>query len=609
LRFYETVALVALLVLSFTLGVLSRIGFTTPYQGMLFVFLATFVGALTRVLWGAIERGDIRYGEKVILRLGRGLPPHVMKVRMLILEVSLLGIVGLVSYILTVRPRLNPLIGLTMIGLAASAVVSLFLTRIVGSSLISSRKTNAEVELPFLLAFMKVLSATHLTFYELLDIISESEALKWWSREIRFAKKLSRMMNISLVNALEMMASAHPSKTVKEMFTRLAVAGSMIGEVREVVDRVFSYVYDRLTQRIASLVDRLDILNGMILFGFMFMPILLATISPIARMQPIGILGLTLVFEVPLAILVYTLITAIYPSGFAVKPGSSLVLLGVASVLIIAVAGAVYLAPVVTAPPTKTDVQPGIPIELFFVIVAAALVPTTVLSELLYRQVETYSSLIKLSTDVAEVSASLGENFVTLLQEKAHQYGERVQRLARNIVAGYTSSYLRRALTSRAPTIFHASFVEMLMYAILLGAPYTALKSMMETYEALLKIYDRAKSVSRTLEGMIVSLAGMMGFFIEYLAKTFASFAKTVSEAVQAAGTVQIPPMVRSFMVSTGVYTTVSVATLISILIVALLTGKTRGGTVVFGFRTALLAFLAYAAATMIVRLFAPSPV
>jgi len=609
LRFYEVVALVVLLVLSFVLGVLSRVGYTSPYQGILFVFLATFIGVLSRVLWNVIEREDIRYGEKVLLRLGRSLPLHIMKARMLVLEISLLGIVGLASYMLTVRPQLSPLIGIAIVALTASAVLSLFLTRIIGASLISARKTSAEVELPFLLAFMKVISATHLTFYELLDIISDSEAFKWWSQELKFAKKLSRIMNISMVNTLELMASAHPSKTVKEMFTRLAIAGSMIGEIREVVERVFSYIYDKLTQKIASLVDRLDILNGLLLLGFMFMPIILTTMSPLIGMQPISIIGLILIIEAPLAILVYALLSAIYPSGFAVKPSTMLVLLSVASVLVILIVGGIYLAPIITAPPTKLDVQPGIPLELFFVIVIAALTPTTILSELLYRHVETYSLLIKLSTDVAEVSVSLGENFVMLLQEKAPQYGERVQRLARNIATGYISPYLRKVIIASAPTIFHASFVEMLMYALLFGAPYTALKSMMETYEALLKIYDRTKSASRTLEGMIVSLAGMLGFFVEYLAKTFASFARTVTAAIRVAGAMQIPPMVRSFIVSGGLFSIVSVVTMISILIVALLTGKTRGGTLVLGFRTALLAFLAYAATTILVRYFAPSPI
>jgi len=609
LRFYEVAAVVVLIVLSFTLGVLSRVGYASPYFASIFVFFAAFIGVLTRVLWNAVEKMDIRYGEKLILRLGRGLPPYVMKVRMLILEVSLLGIVAVVSYVLTARIQFNFLTVVVALALAASAAVSLFLTRIIGASMISTRKTSAEVELPFLLAFMKVISVTHLTFYELLDIISESEAFKWWSREIRFAKKLSRLMNISLVNALELMASAHPSKTVREMLARLAVAGSMIGEVREVVERVFSYVYDRLTQRIASLVDRMDIVNGLLLFGFMFLPIILATMSPLVGMTPASILALILIIEAPLAILLYAMLSALYPSGFAVRPSTTLVILSAASLLVIAAGGGAYLAPVVSAPPAKTDVQPGIPLEVFFAVVAAALVPPTVLAEMLYRQVEVYSSLIKLSTDVAEAAASLGENFVTLLQEKAPQYGERVEKLVKNIASGYTSPYLRKVVTVRAPTIFHASFVELLMYSVLLGAPYAALKSMTETYEALLKIYDRTRSASKTLEGMIVSLAGMLGFFVEYLAKTFASYARSVAEAMRSAGTAAIPPMVRSFVVSYGVFSTISIVTIISILVVALLTGKTRGGSVVLGFRTALLAFLVYAAATLAVRYFVPSPV
>jgi len=608
LRFYEVVAVVVLLLLSFALGVLSSSGYTSPYYALIFIFLATFISVFSRAIWDAIEKMDVAYAEKVVLSLGRGLPPYVMKARMLVLEISLLGIIAIVSYVLTARVSFTPLLGLVVLLLVASAVISLFLTRIIGASMISARKTSAEVELPFLLAFMRAISATHLTFYEIMDIISESEAFKWWAREIRFVKKLSRLMNVSLVNALELMASAHPSKTAREMLMRLAVAGSMIGEVREVVDRVFSYVYEKLTQKIASLVDKLDIVNGLLLFGFMFVPILQATMAPITGASPVSVLGIILVIEMPLAILVYALLSAIYPSGFAIKPGTSITLLSIASAMVIVVAGGIYLAPIVTAPPTAGNVQPGIPLELFFAITAVALAPTAVLAELLYRQVETYSALIKLSTDVAEVSASLGENFVKLLQEHAPRYGKRVEKLVRSVTSGYTSPYLRRVVTMKAPTIFHASFVELLVYAILLGSPYTVLRQMTETYEALQKIYDKTKSASRTLEGMVVSLAGMLGFFIEYLSKTFASFARTIAVATQTAGSAMIPSMVRSFMVSTVVFSAISVATIISILLVALFVGKTRGGTVVLGFRSALLAFLAYASATLIVRYLVPSP-
>jgi len=603
-KFYEAIAVAVLVILSFTLGILSRTGFIPPQYSIIFIMLLSFSSLAFHAVWKAVERSDISYLERSLLRTGRGLPLYVLKIRMILLEVSVLGIVAILSYALSSGTAFSPMIFVLITALGASIAVSFLMLRVVGSSLASMRKTGAEVELPFLLAFMKTISATHVTFYELLEMISESVAFRWWSQEISFAKKLSRVLNTSLPRTLEVMASYHPSKTASEMLRRLSTAGLTIGEVSDVVDRIFSHIYDKLTQKITTLVDRLDIVFGVMLLGFMFLPVMLVTMAPLRGVTPQGALMLMAVVEAPQAILIYALLSALYPSGFAVRPSKYLTALGVASILAVVITAGIYMRPLLLTAPVQSNIAPGIPDEVFIAVTMAVLIPPTVLSELLYRRMELYSRFVKLATDAAEISASLGENFTTVLQRMAKQYGEDVGKLVDDIMSSYTSSYLRKVVVARAPTVFHASFIEMLEYSILLGAPYTALKKMSETYESLLKTYEKTKTTSRAFEGMFIALAGAMGFFIEYLAKMFSSFSKSVEAA--GGGGLAIP-FAGFLTMSGGTFLALSVATVVSIVIVGLFVGKMRAGSVLLGFKTSLLLFVVYEVASLITRYLVPS--
>ena len=617
MKYYEALAVVFLLLASFIIGVQAGINKTNSYPILGLILLVFFLIYSFGWVTKALEKSALSYASKKILYMGRGVPTSLIRLQIILLEVGILGFMLGLGLIFALGPkaRSNIFVPLVLFGFMAMIGISLVLIRLRGSLAIATRKTSVEVEFPFLLALMKALSATHLSLYDLLNIISESQALKAWAKEINLAKRLSGTMSISLLQAMALIADTHPSALVRDTFKRIVIVGNLAGTIRDVVDRTFSFVFDKLNMRLTSLVDKLDMINGLLMFGFMFMPIILATIAPLSNMSVIGVVGMVLIIEVPMSLLTYALLSAMYPSGFAAKPGATATALAIFSIIIIFILTGVYLAPIVsyslephgrleyiTNPP-----QPGLRMEFLALGGILALLPPTILAEALYRKVSTYSKLIQVTTDAAEIAASLGENFITVFTRESYRYGDKIRKLVRSIVESYQTPLFRKALVAKAPTIFHATFLEALLYTLMVGAPAPVLNGLTEAYENLTRLWDKTKSVTRTLEGMIISLSAMLGFFIQYLYKMFYGFAQAIQQAMQAGGQYAASSM-SLLSINPSIFLVLYALTSLSVIIVSLFTGKTRGGSLVFGFRTALLAFTLYQILSIIVVHFVKGP-
>ena len=416
-------------------------------------------------------------------------------------------------------------------------------------------------------------------------------------------------MGLSLFQTISVISDTHPSKLVRDTFKRIVIVGNLSGTIRDVVERTFAFVYNKLDNRLNRLTDNLDMINGVLMFGFMFTPILMAIMAPLSRMSSVGISIMVMAIEVPTAILMYAVLTAVFPSGFAIKPSTGTTILATFSMLLVFVVTGIYVGPILSyslSPHSQAEYlfnppKPGMSIEVYTAIVTGLLFPPAIVGELLYRKVNLYSTLIKITTDVAEVSASLGENFITLFTRESHRYGKSARTLVRSIVEGYQTPIFRKVIVSKAPTIFHASFLETLLYTLMIGAPATVLKGLTESYESLTKIWDKTRSISRTVEGMILSLSGVLGFFLEYMHKIFMGFAQSIHSATRNGGATFISSVTNILSINPTVFVTLSAITSISIVVVSLMVGKTRGGSLIFGFRTALVAFLIYQTATILV--------
>jgi archaellum biogenesis protein FlaJ (TadC family) len=616
LRFYEAIAIIFLYILSFVFGIFAKVNHLNPHPFIATALLIFFLTYSFGWIYRYLEASSLRYATKKLLYMGRGIPRSLIKTQVVVLELSVIAIISIASYMVLAGPRIGfpPILPVVLAAFIATLGISLAIVRIRSAFTISSRKTSVEVELPFLLALMRALSETHLSLYDLLSIIEKSAALRAWAREIHLAKRMSAVMNVSLLQAIATLADTHPSATVRDIFKRIVTVGNLAGTIREVVDRAFSYVFERLESRLTRLTEKLDILNGVMMFAFMFLPIILVTVTPIMGQSVVDVLAMSIIIEVPGILVIYAFLSHMYPSGFVMATPRTLLFIAALSMSLIILFSGIYLQPIVAAylagygALMNTRIEPGLSEYLFYLMVGLTLLPVVIYSELWFSKVKAYTALIRVATDAADTSASLGENFATVFERLAMNRGEKVARLARSIIEGYRSEVFRKAIVLRAPSTFHASFIETLLYALVIGAPPKVLKSLTKSYEILTNLWERTSRISGALEGMIVSLGGMIGFFIKYLEKMFTGLHEMLQQASQVSGTGFVAAF-QIFRLDVNVYAVVTTITLLSLIIVSLFTGKTRGGSLVYGFRTSLMSFLVYVLVRIAVDLFVESPI
>lgn len=600
MKIYEVVAVSSLLLISFAFGVITRVYNLNFIVSVLVISLFFFTLLTFLKVHSSLEQTQLNTLSKKMVLMGRGIPTSFIRKQILLVEIAIITILTLSTYnLITLRVgKADPLLIISLIGSAILLVVSLYLIRFRVSFTIASRKTSAEVELPFFLSFIWSMSETHLTLYDLFSMIERSVALKAWSKEIAFAKKLASALNTSLIQALNTLSETHPSPIVKDIFKRIVTVGHGTGSARNVVRKAFRYIYEQMQDRLLKLTEKLDVVNGVIIFGFLFLPIILATTSPISGYTAVDVFFITLIVEVSLSLIMYAFISHIYPSGFVIITPKYLTLMSFISVFFSMVFIFIYLHPALTTihlitMPQVDVMNWGLHEHVLFVLVITSLTPSFIYSEMWLRRVRNYVCLLKLISDAVEVSVSTGENFVSVLERMMLRESQQVQRLVRMLVSGYRSDDVRRMIVSKAPSIFYASFIEAVLYSLLIGAHPKVLTTIVNTYESMERVAERIGRLSRTLEVMIVCLSGMLGFFIKYLEKMFSNFFGLISAAgkefymTQAIFTVfQFSPS--TFVALTGV-------SLITLIVVSLFTGKTRGGSLIYGMRTAEFAIICYA--------------
>lgn len=604
MKLHEAILISLLMVISFAFGIITRVYNLNSFASVLIVLLLYFVVLVFSGFYTSLEALHLTTITKKVLFMGRGIPTSFIRSQLVLTEVTIIAVMVLSTYsLVSMRMgRVDPIVIVSLVGVAGLLVVSIYLVRIRINMTIAFRKTSVEVEFPFFLSFVWSMSESHLTLYDLFNMIERSASLKAWSKEIFFAKKLATTTNTSLVQALVTISETHPSPLVRDIFKRIVSVGYTTGSARNVVRKAFRYIYDQLQDRLMRLTEKLDIINGAIMFGFLFLPIILATISPISGQGALDILYITIVVETSVSLLTYAFISHVYPSGFAVATSRQLTALSITSVVFLMIFIFIYVHPALVVPQyglIPKIVEPGMNELLLFILTTAALTPPFIYSEIWLKRARTYSTLMKLIIDAVEVSVSTGENFITVLDRMKMRENPNVQRMVTMIVEGYRVEEIRRAIVSRAPSLFYASFLETVLYSLLVGAHHRVLSTVVNSFESLGHVVERISSVSRTLELMIVSLSAMLGFFIKYLEKMFSGFAQLLVSSGKEMHIAQ--SILTVFQFNPSVFIVITGVTLATIIVVSFFTGKTRGGSLVYGFRTALASTVCHIVMRMIV--------
>jgi len=450
----------------------------------------------------------------------------------------------------------------------------------------STRKTSCEVELPFLLLFFRVLSSTHLTLYDILSAIENSRALRAWSGEVRNARKIASILNTSLLTAMSIVSENHPSRTVRDVFKRVLTVSVSTGYLRDVVERAFGHIYTQLEARLSGLTEKFTIVYGLLIFILLFIPIVFAVITPLYG----GSIAMS--FLIPLAVsvlfffIIYAIVSSIYPSAFTINPPRVLVYASIVGFIIPVVLVLLQALLIITG---ASNILSSQVIALGLILTIA---PCAVYAELWLRKVNLYDKLIRLVSDAISVSVSLGENFVAVIERIAPRYGKSVEALARRVLLGYHVEPVRERILREAPSLYHATFLEALFQALLMGAKPEMLKSLTTSYEQLVNVYSKLHSLARTQELMLIGLTGMISAFMGYVKGLFTSYFNLIkSIGTQGGWSINIQFFINFNPV---VYDVLTCAILISLLFASIIIGKLRGGSVFYAFRTTLLLLLLY---------------
>ncbi|MEM0282070.1 MAG: hypothetical protein QXF00_03140, partial [Desulfurococcaceae archaeon] len=167
------------------------------------------------------------------------------------------------------------------------------------------------------------------------------------------------------------------------------------------------------------------------------------------------------------------------------------------------------------------------------------------------------------------------------------KYGKNIVKLTRSILMGYTSKILRRNLVSRAPSTYHASFIEGLIIILTLGSTPEMLRAFTSSYEKLQVLISNTRRLASRLESMIIGLAMLTGIFLSYLDKTY-------QYIFNLARSIQLPGQAYVFNYDPSIYGLLNATTLLSLFLVSIFVGVIRGGSVNYSFRTTAMTLVVY---------------
>lgn len=530
---------------------------------------------------------DLMVGN--LLYAGKGLSSRSLSALSLLFQLSIMGttlVSGFALFYSLVLGFRQDLIALALVMAVVVLVVTLAPRLLIGFWA-SQRKVNVEVELPYVLILFRVMTDLRLPIYDVFKYIEESLVLRASSKEMKLARKVATMTSTSFISAVDTIFANHPSEKIRELVRRVVLAATTMGDVKDVVEKVFNDVYSWFEDKVEKLSEKFTIIIGSAIFAHMFIPIVVATLAPVVGGGLINVLIATLSLQVIVFFILYALITSLYPSSFVIKIPRGGLYSTLASYAIVL---AILLYSILSSITGEYRVdEPTIALILML-----SLLPATLISEVELSRVKLYDSFVRLASDALSLAAVTGENISSILGRLTRKYSKGVTKLTTNVLSGYASTALRGAIISRAPSIYHASFIETLTITLAYGSSPDTMRALSTSFEKLNTIVSRVRGLARMLEALMIGLSAMTGGFLAYINNVYAYIHELVVQA-GAHG-----PTLGLVAYDPRIYGLLNSLSLLSIVLISMYTGKVRGGSVLFGLRPASLMILVYMASRYI---------
>ncbi|MEM1773156.1 MAG: hypothetical protein QXQ71_04985, partial [Desulfurococcaceae archaeon] len=520
-----------------------------------------------------------------LLIAGRGLSSDNIKLLQLILQTSVAITLLVTGFTITyfLFNKLELLLLLTTLACFTITVFLYYMPVILIKSWSAQRKTAVEIELPYLLILFRVLSSLRLPIYDIFSVIEESNALKAWSREIALARKISTFSPASLISAVDLVCENHPSQKVRELFRRVVMAAMTMSDVKDVAERVYDAIYSWFESKISNLTEYFTIIAGSSMLVYLLIPIIVFAIAPVLLGSISAILIITLSIQILVFFILYALIVNSYPTSFVIKSQGKQTYVFIASYLTVSV---LLFYNIFSQLLRRSDL-PVLNEALLVAVILGVITPSLIISEIQMKQVSLYDTFIGVASDSMSLAAVTGENVAQVLEEESRKYGKNIVKLTRSILMGYTSKILRRNLVSRAPSTYHASFIEGLIIILTLGSTPEMLRAFTSSYEKLQVLISNTRRLASRLESMIIGLAMLTGIFLSYLDKTY-------QYIFNLARSIQLPGQAYVFNYDPSIYGLLNATTLLSLFLVSIFVGVTRGGSVNYSFRTTAMTLVVY---------------
>jgi len=496
-----------------------------------------------------------------------------------------IAVLAILTVTYTLLVGFNVLLVISTVIAFCSLLLLLVLPRLLIYSWTSQRKISVEIELPYLVILLNVMSILKMPIYDILSLIENSIALPASAREVKFARKIATLTSTSLLRALDTVYAHHPSERVVNFLRRIIIAAITHGDFASVAEKVFDSLYSWFESKVSGLIGSFTIIIGTSLFVYLFVPVIVAAIAPVMGGGLLLVLGVSLTVQVFTFFTLYALILSSYPSSLVIKPSKRL---KTASLVILLLLISIILYNVFSLVAGREPLGEHITLGLIVLLST----PVLVLSELEFRHVALYDMFIRVVSEALSLAATTGENPITVLEKSATRYGKRILRFTKTITIGYVSEKLKRGIIVRAPSTFHASFLETLLAVFKLGATPEMLKLFTASYERLNTQVLRIRSFTRTLEAIMAGLVAIIGGFLAYIDKVFNTIASLIQSAMGKVGA--FLPLIVPFTYDPRIYSLIDNLSLLSLLFVSIFIGCVRGCSYAYYFRSFLIMLVIY---------------
>ncbi|MCD6105929.1 MAG: type II secretion system F family protein [Thermoplasmata archaeon] len=584
--FYASLILIATTILSVT-----YIVFAFPQYAMkalimgAIVVIIVFIYPITSYVYRKIALASfIEYFSKKGIEAGE-IPVRKFSTRAVaVIEITLgdIAIAAILAYllrILGVSMQIAMLIVLSLILIPPLVLFSYFIIPIFKTS---TRKVSAEDELPFFIQSLYVLSYTHLSFEGAILRLRDFLTLGAWKLEIDRALRVANYFGEPILKAFSRVASVHPSHKIRSFLSSLSSIATVKGTVRGTIDTVFDTQIDKMEVEIKSLADKIDLLGGLGLIVYIFVPIVTVSVLPVMGVASMGYyIFIMVVLFVLITFLLYYVAESYYPKAFKIfSPLRPLITVLIGVPISIAIWTINY--------PQEFLYRVGLS-------TLALLAGPTIAYHVYFKREERMEKFItNIIDDVVTRYTITGEPPAKILENLKSRYPPDMLPIIDSIIKaiGGGKKLKQRAL-GMMPTRYHANLIETLISSIEVGTRADTMFAISKSLTRMSGLMEVVRGRGASVKYMTLTGAVTGGLVLGLMAQSYTKMREMMIKTLGNIGTFSGPSML-TININPAMISYMGSLVIVGILLFSIISGKIWKGNPLAGLSNAFLSTLLY---------------